>query len=90
VRLRVADLPGGIRRTTKNPKIPVSIRWEASLQHQFKTVLPKRYIGNKHQPYRDRATSYLSCGIQSTCPRGRRLSKPAYLTFANPSSISGQ
>jgi hypothetical protein len=62
----------GFTYFNQNPKIPVTIRWEASLQHQFNQFLPGSQLHRQQdQPYRDYAQHQHSAAPVSehACPR---------------------
>jgi hypothetical protein len=77
----------GFTYFNQNPKIPVTIRWEASLQHQFKQfLLEADYIGNKTNHIEiTRNINTLPRQYLSTLPtRDDVYNNLLTATFANP------
>jgi hypothetical protein len=77
----------GFTYFNQNPKIPVTIRWEASLQHQFKQfLLEANYIGNKTNHIEiTRNINTLPRQYLSTLPtRDDVYNNLLTATFANP------
>ena len=77
----------GFTYFNQNPKIPVTMRWEASLQHQFKQfLLEANYIGNKTNHIEiTRNINTLPRQYLSTLPtRDDVYNNLLTATFANP------